>query len=178
MFSLVDIDFTNNSCIDETFHSNITRPVGSYNNFQGSRFLVEKFVAKCFMEPNPFELQCSLVFRCDFGFCCEMDDVTVIKSVDTVISPSRGNDIRPHRLDMNVNSRVEFLPTSSDYLKSLIIYEAKECSIKSIWKENFKGMVWLEKLDLAGNLIETIRTDTFEELFKLETISLGEFRLQ
>lgn len=66
-----------------------------------------------------------------------------------------------------------FLPVVNRFLRNLIEYVAQGTSLKTIGRENFKGMQWLERLNLFSNLIETVQNDAFQGLSRLNDIDLS-----
>lgn len=73
------------------------------------------------------------------------------------------------------NKNVFFLPVQvAKKFPSLIGYEAEACSIKEIFKENFKGLSELKYLGLQKNQIEKILSGTLDDLTSLEKLSLCE----
>lgn len=74
------------------------------------------------------------------------------------------------------NSKISFLPQGvGGKLPNLLSYAATYCSVKAIFKDNFKGLSKLIYLGLNRNEIEKIPTNTFEDLKVLEKLELGKF---
>lgn len=102
---------------------------------------------------------------------CNMIHTTVISSLGVEIAP-QVNDI--NALDFSYNEKISYLPTGlSVAFRELKSIDADFCSIKNIYKENFKNLNKLKYLDLDGNQIERIEPDTFEDLTALKTLTLS-----
>ena len=72
-------------------------------------------------------------------------------------------------LSFYTNKKIMFLPVNvAESFNNLIAYDASECSITIISRENFAGMEHLRSLALVGNQIEKIYSDVFEGLENLE----------
>lgn len=52
-------------------------------------------------------------------------------------------------------------------------YVAYYCDIEEVSKENFQNLLKLKSINLHGNKLETIESDTFDGLTNLEYIGLG-----
>ena len=61
-----------------------------------------------------------------------------------------------------------------DNFPNLLGFSAGKCTLKTISKENFQGLIQLKELLLFENFIENIPVDVFEGLVALEFINLGE----
>lgn len=73
------------------------------------------------------------------------------------------------------NKKIEHLPVEvAITFPVLNFYSARNCSIKTIAKIHFKGLTFLKTLNLGENQIETIRSNTFEDLVSLTNLVLGE----
>lgn len=70
--------------------------------------------------------------------------------------------------------KIRYLPVVNRFIRNLIEYDVRNAAVSVIGKENFVGMIWLERLDIAETLIETIPSDTFQGLIRLEYVYLGE----
>lgn len=72
------------------------------------------------------------------------------------------------------NKRIQFLPVKiSEKFPNLWIISAFGGAIRSISKENFKGLRELRWLQLGHNQIVKVSDDTFEDLVSLEGLWLG-----
>lgn len=72
------------------------------------------------------------------------------------------------------NKKVEYLPKNTgEKYPNLIGYDARDCSIKEISKEDFKGLSKLQRLYLNYNQIEKISDDTFDSISGVHEILLG-----
>lgn len=75
---------------------------------------------------------------------------------------------------MRHNKFIEFLPVKvADKFPNLIAYSAFNCSVKSIFPDNFYNLSKLEGLGLAYNQIEVINATFFDELIALKVLKLG-----
>lgn len=101
---------------------------------------------------------------------CRMRAATRIDSNDTTILP----DETVNALNFAGNKKISFMPVdvaiSFPYLK---LYAVLNCSIKSIAKIHFKDLRGLTHLTVGGNYIETIESNTFEDLASLEVLNLS-----
>lgn len=100
---------------------------------------------------------------------CEMLSATTISSSDTIEA-----DATIDALDFVGNKNISVLPVDvAISFPALKLYAAFDCSINTIGKINFKGLGKLKHLYLHQNQIEAIASDTFEDLFSLETLFLS-----
>jgi Leucine rich repeat len=103
---------------------------------------------------------------------CYMNETTSIQTTGVTFPQARDDSIQA--LSFNNNKKIIYLPESfGKKFVSLILYEAINCSIKGISKENFEGLKNLKRLDLERNNIEKILSETFQELTRLEYLYLG-----
>jgi Leucine-rich repeat (LRR) protein len=92
------------------------------------------------------------------------DDYTIANEKDTKVSG----------LLLEHNQKVKFLPIKvAEKFPNILGISAFDCKIKSISKENFENLHKLTEIHLHGNMIETIYSNTFEDLVSLEVIFLG-----
>jgi hypothetical protein len=104
---------------------------------------------------------------------CHMRTQTSIDGKSFKISSSRDENVKA--IDMSENKKIIFLPDSpADVFPNLEIYYSFNCAIKEITRENFRGLIKLNYLQLAYNQIEIIRSDTFQDLAAIERIDLRE----
>lgn len=102
---------------------------------------------------------------------CFMDVQTTIDSKGFSINERTAN--ATFGLMMNYNKNIQYLPEDiPDVFPYLMAYAAANCAIEEIYKENFDGLVHLRFLNLAGNKISAISTNTFRSLFSLERLSM------
>jgi Leucine rich repeat len=77
------------------------------------------------------------------------------------------------------NKNIHFLPTAIyETFPKLLRLNADECSIRRISRDNFGKLTYLKFLFLAGNKINAIPSDTFEDLKALRILTLGKFVLK
>lgn len=104
---------------------------------------------------------------------CIMDFSTSM----TIESPNMSiftRDNSMERLIMDHNKKIFYLPDKiGDAYVNLKVIRAHNCSVKDIFKGNFKGLTKLNEIYLDLNQIEKITSDTFEGLTKLEVLSLS-----
>jgi Leucine-rich repeat (LRR) protein len=102
---------------------------------------------------------------------CHIRESPITVSIVKVISPR----LKPiNVLDLDENIQTYFLPVNiSEAFPNLLEMTAKWCSIKSISRENFQGLVQLKKLSLYRNQLTLIHSDTFVGLRSLESVNLG-----
>lgn len=110
---------------------------------------------------------------------CNVRDKTVIEFDDTLIASPRNEDESVGALNFYFNPKVHFLPVEV-YLKfpNLVVYTAFQCSVKTISKKNFKRLNKLSCLELNDNLIESIPSNTFEDLISLMKLNLSKKNLK
>lgn len=95
--------------------------------------------------------------------------------IDAANKKVSNSDVSVRAISFFKNSYIFYLPIDvSKSFPNLVAYEASETSINEISKVNFKNLRKLLFLDLSYNTIETIFSDTFEDLVELEILRLGE----
>lgn len=101
---------------------------------------------------------------------CWMKKSTSIGSDDVKLLP----DAAIGALFFDKNKKISFLPVDVGIsFPRLKLYSAYRCSIKTIAKVHFKGLKMLRRLHLDNNQIETIKSNTFEDLNSLEELYLS-----
>lgn len=140
------------------------------------RATVEKSISdKCgFDELDFVEIVCerigSMTDGTDF---CDMSKRTAINATNFILAELRDEEITA--INFKGNKRIEYLPYKIYmHLPNLALYEANECSVKQITKENFEKLIRLEEIWLSQNKIQKISGDTFKGLESLHEITLGE----
>lgn len=87
------------------------------------------------------------------------------------ISSTRDENIKGLWFDHN--NKIFYFPENiSEIFPNLLGLSAEKCSIKTIVKENFRGLSNLKYLWLTGNALEMIPSNAFEDLVSLETLHL------
>lgn len=105
------------------------------------------------------------------NLCCFMHSNTVIDSPWYSIS-SRA-DTNVGTLLFQGNREIYFLPINiAEKFVNLKLYNAADCSIEIIRKENFKALRNMRQLHLNRNRIEKVASDTFEDMTELELVYL------
>lgn len=103
---------------------------------------------------------------------CNMHEKTVIDSNKRSIAMKR--DVSIVLLHLTGNKKISFLPIRVDKnFPNLTNYDAPDCSIISISKENFRNVWYLKKLNLNQNKIQSFPSNTFDDLNSLTSLSLG-----
>lgn len=103
--------------------------------------------------------------------CCLITD-TPINTTNFFIAGLKDDTVR--LLDLSRNRNIKFLPICVGYkFPNMVFYEAERCTIKEISKFNFQNLFHLRKLNLIGNMLATIQSDTFYDLVSLRTLLLG-----
>lgn len=103
---------------------------------------------------------------------CFMTDTTSINVQGLKISAQA--DEMVCGLRFTDNEKVSFLPNNvHKKFPNLLGFDAFSCSIKSVSRENFKGLKRLEELWLGANRIEKIMNNTFLDLTSLKRLNLG-----
>lgn len=102
---------------------------------------------------------------------CTVNESTAIKSEDVVLKHSNTAVMEIISMD---NKNIEYLPIrvyeSFPYLSN---YNAAHCAIKKLSRKNFYKLSNLVTLYLNQNKITRIEDNTFDDLVKLETLSLS-----
>lgn len=164
------VDLTANACID-----------GKFTGKAEIQRLVKAVVSSCERPiSNANELLCGRIFRCEFGICCDIQYETNITSPDFEIVSTDYARIQSLDIkqgygygDKDYWTYIQFFPLVNRFTRNIIHYNVQYTSLKTIGKENFHGMIWLERLNLHANLIETVPKDTFQGLLSLKFIDLG-----
>lgn len=115
---------------------------------------------------------------CDSEECfddpCCLITKTAINASDLIIFGVEDESVR--LFDSSRNQNVEFLPIHiSNKFPNLVSYDANRCAIKEISKTNFENLFHLKMLNLIGNRLKTIVSNTFEDLVNLEFLLLGKY---
>lgn len=97
----------------------------------------------------------------------------VINSADFHITSARDENVGAF-YTIN-NKKLEHLPKNiGEKFPNLTILNVRDCSVKEITKESFKGLDRLQYLWLPGNRIERIDDDTFDYVPAVQSIDLRE----
>ncbi|CRL03488.1 CLUMA_CG016308, isoform A [Clunio marinus] len=82
-------------------------------------------------------------------------------------------------LSIRDNKGVKYLPVNvSKTFPDLPHYDAINCSITNIYRNNFRGLTFLMTLNLKFNEIETVKRDVFSDLTSLITLSLSDNKVK
>lgn len=97
--------------------------------------------------------------------------ITIEKS-DFFFSQPKDNKVTGFCLENN--KKINYLPINlHENFPNLFGLDARDCAIKQIKNENFRGLKFLKILWLSRNQIDIIAKNTFEDLKHLEYVSLG-----
>lgn len=97
---------------------------------------------------------------------------TEINSNDVSITPGAYDSVKGLYLLSNMNAK--YLPVKIHItFPNLVAISARDCAIKSIAKVNFEGLSELKTLTLSNNQIESIDSDSFDDLLMVRRILLG-----
>lgn len=147
----------------------------SFTRFRKKLFLLIQIVWLSKTSANP--VSCESEHYLQWGHVgsqktCLMTNLTTIETVGCSILGPKDNTIRG--LSFQLNKKILFLPAKfSEVFSSLIVYNAYGCSLTTVFKSNFEGLTRLIRLDLSYNKIVKISSNTFEDLFSLEWLGLG-----
>lgn len=76
-------------------------------------------------------------------------------------------------IDMSDEKLIEFLPVNvAEKFPNLQFYNAPDCAIKTIYKENFRDLSKLKYLNLYGNQLTKIESGIFDDLKSLTKLYL------
>lgn len=155
---LKNIAFESNICINQRF-SNINRD--SFLKLISSFCGVDKRFVACETIEAEFD-----------QFRCHMQSSTAITTRSMSLSDEFNVDM--FRIIFDGNKNIQFLPISMNRnFPNLLAILASNCSIIEISKESFEKLTELEILNLAGNKIYSIWSDTFNDLKALTKLYLG-----
>jgi Leucine rich repeat len=106
---------------------------------------------------------------------CNMMHTTSIDFPNVTIS-TRNDTISA--VNFYDNKHILYLPINVvESFPNLVAYDAAFCSVKEVWKENFKSLGKLRHLNLKVNQIEKIASDVFDDLKELRILELREKHL-
>lgn len=164
--ALENVRLFSNDCINEAFYKGKVRELPRAVN------------VSCGNDRNKAQIACETVnfsflsFTTKRAVACSMMKYTAIKDIGfTILDPY--NETVEH-IYMQGNKNIEFLPTLVHLtFPKLEEYGADECAIREISKSNFEKLNLLWKIELAGNQIYAVLSDTFEGLSDLRSINLS-----
>lgn len=83
-------------------------------------------------------------------------------------------DEHVHGINFSNNSKVLFLPEDlHEKFPSLLMYEARNCKVRSLNKLNFEKLTKLTAVDLSYNFIAHIPKDLFEDSLGIHVINFS-----
>jgi Leucine-rich repeat (LRR) protein len=146
-------------------------------------FLLLVFVALVFSEENStsiVKLSCDSIETyaywnyVDRKRTCSLGTEIAINEAGAVFEDGKDETIEGLYFDQN--KKIVVLPEKvSDKFPNLIAYGANKCSVKNIAKIHFENLPKLRRLNLDGNNIANIASDTFDDLVAMEFLGLGEW---
>jgi hypothetical protein len=105
---------------------------------------------------------------------CSVGTEIAIKEAGVVFEDGKDETIQGLYFDQN--KKIVVLPEKvSQKFPNLIGYGANKCSVKSIAKIHFENLPKLRRVNLDGNNIAIIASDTFDDLIAMEFLGLGEW---
>lgn len=173
---LSGVDLSGNVCVDEIF---TTQPfVGAFRRAISRNCATNNFTKK--------EISCKIFTSCDDRFkgspfelfnrasgCCELESGTYTDSSEYSFIASE-DYASLEAIFIQFQGNMEFLPVSvHERFHALKIYSIANTPVKKVSKKNFEKLFKLEILRLVDNRIEDIKSNTFEDLTSLKTLSLG-----
>lgn len=154
------------------FQVNLNSRKLSDSKFCSFKFLI--LLIGCFfnLKSTAEVISCDAIVNClDFENCCFGNATAAIHSKSFKFA---GNDETVYVIWFSSNGKIKYLPIQvSNSFPNLEIYNAENCTISEISKENFENLHNLQTLNLAGNQIEVVPDDAFEDLSILDRIDLG-----
>lgn len=164
--ALENLRLFSNDCINEAFYKGKVRELPRAVNVSCG---IDRTKAQIACETVKLSLN-TLVRRPSAA--CHMTKYTAIRDVGFVILDPFNETVG--HIYMQGNKNVEFLPISVHLtFPKLEDYIADECAIREISKSNFEKLNLLWKIELAGNQIYAVLSDTFEGLSELRSINLS-----
>lgn len=173
------VDLSRNICANKVYKAD-----------HASAIFRRRISRKCAPADETFkkEILCKASFVCEFpekqafflqyrriSNCCYLGAKTRIDSLDYAFDEAKNySDIELFQIKHQ--SFIEYLPVSvHKSIPNLKYYSISHTPIHKITKKNFEKMYELGVLSLDNNRIETIRSDTFQDLIKLVQISISMF---
>lgn len=132
----------------------------------------------CGFDRNGTQIACEKIFFNPWvgDFLCIMNSYTVINNNNYTISDPF--NVRVERMEFSENRYIEFLPILlHQKFPNIKKYYAARCAIKEITKQNFKNLLKLREVNLAGNQIYAVLSDIFKGIERLFKLNLSKFKL-
>lgn len=124
-----------------------------------------------FVETTETGISCETIGEGRYRKCCFLKETTQITTANDSFTGARDHSVQ--EINFAYNKKIFFLPIRvSDKFPELRAYDAHQCSLTTISKQNFEKMENLKYLSLEGNQITTIFSETFEDLVKLNYLSI------
>ena len=130
-----------------------------------------------FIEISAIELNCDYLFSWFDGYNCKAENLT-IQSPNLKIIKVIGERAKEFSVvdtfDVHDNPSITYLPIGlNDHFPQLKKLDVQYSSLRFISKNDFYDLNVLEIIDFRGNQIETIPSDVFSTLLKLENLNLS-----
>lgn len=130
-----------------------------------------------YIESTTTDISCERIAPRRYSKCCFLDNTTSIDTANSSFSGIRDDSVR--EINFAHNKKIFFLPIRlNDKYPELRSYDAANCSVKAVSKQNFERMVNLKYLKLSRNEIETLDSNTFEDLANVNYLNIGKNILQ
>lgn len=168
--ALEQVDLYENECIDKSFSAD------SDDKIQD---LPKTVNGTCGIDPTENRISCERINPREKlrGFICVMYTYTAVQDLGYIISSPFNDEIKEIVFEDNRN--IEFLPNSPHQIfPDLNFYHAARCAIREVSKSNFENLHQLYRIDLSGNHIYAVLSDTFEGLADLRLLDLSKLEVQ
>lgn len=168
--ALRTVKLGSNECINQDFNSE-----------EEIRRISKTVNETCGINQNETQIMCETIgdntYAYTTGLACKMNTYTAIMDLGYTIS-DQSND-KVVQMYFNDNQKIEFLPVLLHQIfPNLEKYFAARCAIKEISKTNFESLDRLARIDLEGNQIYAVLSDTFGSLANLRWLDLSKLRLE
>ena len=145
-----------------------------------NQFLVKKRESKA-LNMALIQIRCSMLSQHSsrFGRTTKMCSIITeaIQSEDCAIDAKEDSAVEEFK--MANNDKIRFLPQNvAEKFPELLTYGAHNCTIKFLNGKHFRNLRKLELLNLYGNQIENIASDTFKDLTSLKELNLRDNKIQ
>lgn len=111
-----------------------------------------------------------------WGQTCIMYQTTEINFDDVELFLE---DVSMRGINFHNNRKINYLPVKVDRnFPNLLGYFASFCSLTSVSKLNFQGLIQLTWLSLSNNQIASVANNTFEDLIMIESLYLHNNRIK
>lgn len=166
---LAELWLRGNVCIDKSFSSD-SMP-DKFRRKVSRNCATDDFARKQIScKPNVICRSDSTVYFNITTSCCYVKDATIIDvSSDSFVDDESYRDLGVMVIEKQ--KHIEFLPVMlHETFPHLLGYVVKSTPIRTIAKKNFEKLYGLEVLWMEGGQVETIRSNTFEDLTSLRIL--------